>query len=372
MTPVLGTLAALAALLFMIEAGFRVWHRRQHGRDYFVALKFLWGKGHVVSHPFLTFAYRKNGVIDQNQRLPYPLCPDRYRSFHKPLRLNSLGHFGTEPTVQKKERTLRVACLGSSGTVNNIADEDRDYNYPDLLRRCLVADPGIKAGFDNVEVMNCGIGGWTTPDVLIDFELNIVHYRPDAAIFYQGLNDLPLHLMEDYSLDYSHGRRNLGEVLHVIKRGYYWPKIPFLHSYEALRDSLVGTGNVRNEVLGRIERQQPDYQRAYRPLIVEEMALRNLCILCRAHGVRLIVGSYGFFLHRDTQRNRKLREGVDLENETYRRVAKEFALPFVDIDATIPKTSEFFVDAVHFTPAGVQFFATSFAAAVGNERCPVG
>ena len=107
-------------------------------------------------------------------------------------------------------------------------------------------------------------------DVFVDFAVNTVHYVPDCVVIYQGLNDLPLHLMDDYAFDYSHGRRNLGEVMHVIKRGYWLPKLPWWHSYEFAKDRLVGTGNVRNEVIERIETRKPDYSRAYRPLIAEE------------------------------------------------------------------------------------------------------
>ncbi|MCP9796860.1 SGNH/GDSL hydrolase family protein [Cyanobium sp. Lug-B] len=347
--------------LGIVEAAFRLWHRRAYGRNYPVALRFRWCENHVVPHPFLTFAYRKNFVIDKNQRLPYVLHPNRYWSFNKPLQLNSIGHFGDDLSVGRNDDVLRIACLGSSGTANNIADEHQDYNYPDLLREKLASSPEVRQHYRAVEVMNCGIGGWTTLDVFVDFALNVLHYRPQYVIFYQGLNDLPLHLMEGYAFDYSHGRRNLGEAMGEIKRGYYFPKFRWWHSYEFARDKLFGTGNIRNEVLARIDTQSPDYYRSYRPLVAEEMALRNLVLLCRAHGIRMLVGSYVFYLHNDSLRNRKLREGVDIENELYRKVADEYGLPFVDLDGEIPRDNAYFVDAVHFTPLGIDFLAERFA-----------
>ncbi|MFN4276620.1 MAG: SGNH/GDSL hydrolase family protein [Ferrovibrio sp.] len=345
------------AALVVTELLFRLWHRRTYGRDYFVAIKFPWDRGHVVSHPFLTFAYRKHGIIDINQTIPYALWPDRFYSFRQPLRLNNMGHFGDDFRIEKPDGVLRVACLGSSGTANSIADDERDWSYPELLREKLLTDPGIARKYHDVEVLNCGIGGWTTLDVLVNYTLNITHLKPDAIIFYQGLNDLPLHLMDDYALDYTHGRRNLGEALHVIKRGYWLPKIRWWHSYEFAKDRLVGTGNVRNEVLARVETSIPDYSRPYRPLVAEEMALRNLLILARAHGSHIIISSYVFYLHNDSQRNRKLREGVTLQNQLYRRLAGEFGAPFVDLDALMPRDREHFVDAVHFTPQGMRFMA---------------
>jgi lysophospholipase L1-like esterase len=367
MSSIIIAIAALIGALVVAEIAFRVWHRSVHGRDYFVALKFRWTESHVVAHPFLTFAYRKNGVIEQNQRLPYALWPNRYYSFKEPLRLNSIGHFGPELPIERSRGSLRIACLGSSGVANNIADQERDYCWPSMLQDRLASSPPIQRHFSSVEVMNCGIGGWTMIDVLIDFAVNTVHYRPDFVVMYQGLNDLPLHLMADYAFDYSHGRRNLGEVIHVIKRGYRFPKLRWWHSYEFVKDRLVGTGNVRNEVLGCIETCKPDYSRAYRPLVAEEAALRHLLILCRAYGIRVIIGSYVFHDHSGGPRNRKLYEGVRLENAMFRRLAEEFDVPFIDLDGTIAKDRDHFVDAVHFTPAGMEFVAERVADSIVEE-----
>lgn len=367
MAPLILGAAAIVAALVAAEIAFRVWYRRRHGRDYFVALKFRWDENHVVAHPFLTFAYRRNGRIDRNQRLPYALAPNRYFSFKEPLRLNTIGHFGPDLPLAREGRALRIACLGSSGVANTIADELRDYCWPDMMQAQLAAMPRVRERLGAVEVMNCGIGGWTMIDVFIDFALNIVHYRPDYIVLYQGLNDLPLHLMDDYAADYAHGRRNLGEVLHLIKRGYRFPKLPWWHSYEYVKDSLVGTGNVRNEVLSRIETQEPDYTRAYRELVGEETALRNLLVLCRSYDIRVILSSYTFYDHSGTARNKKLREGVSLENALFRRLAGEFDCPFVDLDGMMPKNCDYFVDAVHFTPKGMSVITTCFADAIAVD-----
>lgn len=360
-------IGCLVALLVATEIAFRLWHRRRHGRDYFVALKFRWEENHVVAHPFLTFAYRKNGVIERNQRLPYALAPNRYFSFKQPLKLNAIGHFGPDVPVERPPQTLRIACLGSSPVANTIADEERDYCWPAMLQEHLASAPQVRDRYAKVEVMNCGIGGWTMPDVFIDFALNVVHFRPDYVIIYQGLNDLPLHLMNDYSFDYSHGRRNLGEALHVIKRGYWFPKIGWWHSYEFAKEKMVGTGNIRNEVLASIETQAPDYTREYRPLIVEETALQQIIILCEAYGIRVIVASYVFYDHNGTDRNRKLLEGVQLENKMFRRIANERRCQFVDLAKIFPMERDYFADAVHFAPRGIEFVAARFAEVVIDE-----
>lgn len=361
------SLVCVGSVLFAAELLFRAWYRRVHGHPYFVALKFRWDENHVVAHPFLSFAYRKNGIIERNQRLKYALAPGRFLSFKQPLKLNSIGHFGPDLPLAHDATALRVACLGSSSLGNTIADEDRAYCWPTMLEELLAKAPQLQGRYGKFEIMNCGIGGWTMLDIFIDFALNVLNYRPDYVLIYQGLNDLPLHLMDDYSFDYAHGRRNLGEALGTIKRGYWFPKIARWQSYEFAKEKLVGTGNVRNEVLESVETSEPDYTRDYRPLIAEENALRQIILLCQAHGIGVIISSYVFYDHSGTERNRKLKEGVQLENEMFRKLAGEHGLKFVDLAASIPMRDDYFVDAVHFSPLGMEFVARTMAMALQTQ-----
>ena len=110
-------------ILFIIEIIFRIYYYNKHGRNYHVSIKFPWRESHVIPHPFLSLAYRRNSYIDRNQRLPYPIHTNKYFSFKKPLRINNLGHFGKDFSFKKPDGTLRIACLGHSSTANNIADE---------------------------------------------------------------------------------------------------------------------------------------------------------------------------------------------------------------------------------------------------------
>jgi hypothetical protein len=173
--------------------------------------------------------------------------------------------------------------------------------------------------------------------------------------------------MEGYSFDYTHGRRNLGEALHIIKRGYWFPKLSWWHSYEYAKDRVVGSGNVRNEVLSQVETASPDYAREYRPLLAEENALRQIVLLCKAYGIGVIISSYVFFDHNGTQRNLKLQEGVHLENKMFRKIADEQNCRFVDVAEAFPLQSENFVDAVHFAPRGMTIVANRISAALVAE-----
>ena len=354
-------------ILFIIEIIFRIYYYNKHGRNYHVSIKFPWRESHVIPHPFLSLAYRRNSYIDRNQRLPYPIHTNKYFSFKKPLRINNLGHFGKDFSFKKPDGTLRIACLGHSSTANNIADENRDYCYPEFIESYLAEKLSSSDSTKNVEVYNCGIGGWISIDIMIDFLLNIVHTKPDYIILYYGYNDLYFQLNDNFELDYSHNRKNLGEVLEVIKRGYYFPKIKFWHSYECLKDKLFGSGNVRNEVLRQINISKPKANRGFSNLEVEMHILRNILIVCKYYDIKIIVSSFVYYDHEKTPLTKKFSEGVNLENDLLRSLAKEFDAVFVDAAELVPQKDEFFVDCVHFTPKGMELIAKCFGDAVISD-----
>jgi hypothetical protein len=355
----------LSLVAFAAEVAFRWFYRRLYGKDYHVAIKFPWHRSYVIPHPFLSFIYKKHEIIDQNQRLAYDLWPNRYLSFKNPLRINNYGRFGSDIEIEKRTDTLRIACIGDSTTANNIADEERDYSYPLLLEKFLSDE--LREADMRIEVNNWGLGGWVSADIVIDFLLNVLPTNPDYVILYHGFTDLHLYLMNDFSTDYSHGRRNLGEVIQKIKMAYYLPKIKHWHFYEFLKDRVFGTGNVRNDLLNAITCKKPGLTRDYRDLRIEQAMLRNIAIVCRHYRIKCILSSYAFFPFNSSLAERKMHEGILRENELMAEMAKEFDLQFVDQYGLIPQKKDYFLDWVHLTPMGMNTLARNFGALIVKD-----
>ena len=335
--------------ILCIELAFRIWHQYKFGRPYHVSIKHSWKDSYVIPHPFLSFAYKPNSKINKNQKLPYPLHTNKFYSFKEPLEINSLGHFGPEP---KKEKTkTRVVCIGASTTANNISDGQIDYSYPSILQKYLGND---------YEVLNCGIGGWISPDILINFQLNLLKLKPDIVILYHGYNDLQYHLMENTRSDYSHGRKNLGEVIDYIKRINLLPKIKFWHTYEYIKDKIFGTGNVRNDVLNLINKLPINYLNSYESLKSEKDILENIFILCKHHKIKLITSSFAYYNYNHDMLSNKLEKGVDVQNKHIKELSKKYKAVFVDNNKLIPKEDKYFVDSIHFAPYGMNLLAVSF------------
>ena len=339
--------------IILVEILFRITYYAINKKNYHVSLKLKWKDSYVVPHPFLSFSYKKNTTINKNQKLPYPIHTNKFFSFKEPLNVNSLGHFGDE--FSSKKDKVRILCLGASTTANNISDGKKDYTYPKLLEEYLNKKLNKK-----VEVFNCGIGGWTSVDIFINFVLNLIQLKPDYVILYHGYNDLPLYLMNDFELDYQHGRKNLGEVIHKTKMVNMLPKIKFLHSYEFVKDKLFGTGNIRNDVLRLITKNKIDYTNKYKDFKTQRDIIEQLIILCYVNKIKPIVSTFCYYDHERNLESSRVKEGVEIENRDIKYIAKKLDCWFVDQDKLIDKKDENFVDSIHFTPIGMKKLAQNF------------
>mgnify|MGYP003119908364 CR=1 FL=1 len=339
--------------IVLAELIFRTFYYLKYKKNYFVSLKFLWKDSYVTTHPFLSFSYKKNGVINKNQKLPYPLHPNKFYSYKNPLRINNIGHFGDD--FEEKKDKIRIMCLGASTTANNISDGKKDYSYPKILEEYLNKNSDKK-----FEVFNCGIGGWTSVDIFINFILNLIKLSPDYIILYHGYNDLHLYLMDDFQNDYQHGRKNLGEVLHKIKRAYFLPKIKFLHFYEFCKDKLFGTGNIRNDVLKMITKKKIDYTKKYSDLKNQINIFEHLLVLCNNSNIKVILSSFCYYNYDNSFIHNKIEKGVKIENKLMKDLSEKFKCNFVNQYELIPKSEKYFVDSMHFTPDGMKKLSENF------------
>lgn len=83
--------------------------------------------------------------------------------------------------VARKEKTIRVVCLGESTTQGINSFE----NYPFFLKSLLENNyPNEK-----IEVINAGVQGWISDQLALRTELELANYKPDIVILYTGWND---------------------------------------------------------------------------------------------------------------------------------------------------------------------------------------
>lgn len=92
--------------------------------------------------------------------------------------------FDEEVTVKKPAGVTRVIVLGTSSTEGfRLAKED---NFPSQLQRLLDRDPGG----GKFEVINAGVGGYVSYQLLVYFQEVLLKLSPDIVILYLASNDL--------------------------------------------------------------------------------------------------------------------------------------------------------------------------------------
>jgi len=100
------------------------------------------------------------------------------------FRVNSRGFLGPEFSPAKPAGAVRVFCLGDSTTAGDLLPS-YDDTYPRQLERLLQA----RCPDRPVEVVNAGVGGYSSFQGRRWLETEILDYEPDVVVLYFGWND---------------------------------------------------------------------------------------------------------------------------------------------------------------------------------------
>ena len=118
--------------------------------------------------------------------LAYELTPNmRKRARDTLIKTNGAGMRDRELPIEKGDSTVRIAAIGDSVTFGfGLLSE---YTYPKALERLLNGqDEGFELRF---EVLNFGVGGYSTRDEALVLRHKVGKWRPDVVIVGYVLND---------------------------------------------------------------------------------------------------------------------------------------------------------------------------------------
>jgi lysophospholipase L1-like esterase len=317
---------------------------------------------YVAPHPYLPYTMKANMRVGNAETQHYPLHPGRYGL--QAFSLNNRRMVQDRDVAwQKRPGTTRILCLGASTTANSIWEAGRRHSYPLELQAALDA----ALGTDRCEVINGGTGGWTTAEILVSFALYLIDLRPDVMLLYHGVNDLEASLTAEFEPDYSHSRRNFGEAVARIRLASRFPAITWWKSYMFLKSRWIGFGNSRHDLLKCIRVRPADWRNPFRGLATERRNVDHLIQLCRANGIHVVLSTFAYHVYRGVAEDPlvlKYRDGVAQENGMLRELADRYGLPLADVAAAVPDQDDYFLDTMHFTPAGMRLVAQQFAARV--------
>ena len=357
------SISGLFLYILIIEILFRMLYRVICKRAYVHIPRLPFSRMYVEPHPYLPYVYKKNFLCHREMPVTYPLHRDREYMFAQVF-TNNFRHVngpegGRDIEVPKPERLIRVNCLGASTTGNYIRYNNQNYSYPMELEKTLKgAFPGL-----NIEVNNCGQGGYTSAEILIKFLLDTIDTKPDIVVIYHAYNDLEPSLTADFQSDYSHAKRNLGEIYYLYRLVSKIPDIP-LESWNFLLNYCLFSQNIGFNLLKVVSRGTADIKNDFKGLGTYRRNIEHIINICKANGVHVIASTFCQYLYPEVKNDKvylRYFEGGKLENQVMRELAKMHNLPLVDNEYLIPQEDKYFVDTVHFTPEGMQLLARNIS-----------
>ena len=162
------------------------------------------------------------------------------------------------------------------------------YSYPLELEKILKSKKN-----KNIEVNNCGSGGYTSSDLLVRTLLQNLDTDPDIIIFYHAYNDIKSYLTPGYSSDYSHSRKNLGENYYKFYLGSLIPNIP-LSFFNYLINKWFSQ-NHRYSLVDNISKGEFDLGKKNNieeGLNTYERNLQYLITVCKSRNIKIILCSF--------------------------------------------------------------------------------
>ncbi len=346
--------------LFFTDILFSILYKKKNSTNYKRIKKVSFKDIKVESHPNLPFIYKKNHRSDNNTKLEYPLH-DNFIS--ATTSTNNLGYVngdegGRDIIIPKPRDLYRINCLGASTTQNTLKEKGKNeiFSYPILLEKKL------KKKFNfNLEVNNCGTGGYTSADLLVRFLLQNIDTKPDLVILYHAYNDIRSYLTNNFESDYSHSRKNLGENYYKFYLGSLIPYIPINFINYFINKWL--SQNHRYSLIDSISRGKinlDNHKNLDNGIEIYKRNLQNLITICKSRNIKMILCSFSFYLHdfvKDEKIHNLYEEIVIRENAVMEELAKTNDVDFIDIYNLMPRVDENFLDTIHLTPAGMEILA---------------
>src|SRR6266508_477073 len=181
---------------FLLEVGARLWLNylaTPEQYDRYVLFTSIPAKDYAwTPHPYLSYYPTPNYRKGQTSH-------------------NALGYRNDEFSLDKPDGVYRIVALGGSSTYD-VTIEDNAAIFTAQLEKLLKED----YGYQNVQVINAGVPGYNSWEMLVNLEFRVLDLDPDLVIIYEGTNDVHARLVEPsaYRGDDS-GRRQTWQAPHV-------------------------------------------------------------------------------------------------------------------------------------------------------------
>ncbi len=273
---------------------------------------------------------------------------------------NSLGYRNREFPVKKPEGVFRIVVLGGSSTYT-IKVKDNEETFTAQLEKIL----RDKYGYEDVEVINAGAGGYNSWESLINLEFRVLDIEPDLIVVYHGTNDVHARLVdpESYRGDNS-GRR----------KQWKSPSVPLLEHSALFRVLLRKSGITTQVGIGNFV----DADTAYSPYSIKDhdpaelleknppvyfrRNLNNMIAVSRANDADIILSTWAYSPYFDDYASMGFyQKGLAQNNEVVKEAAASNRVPLFDFASVMPADKKYWADGRHVNELGAEKKAELFA-----------
>ena len=278
---------------------------------------------------------------------------------------NSLGYRNDEFSLEKPDGVYRIVVLGGSSTYD-VSIPDNGKTFTAQLEKLLKEE----YGYLNVQVINAGVPGYNSWEILVNLEFRVLDLDPDLVIIYEGTNDVHTRLVQpaSYRGDNS-GRR----------QAWHAPSVA-LWEHSALLRILSRAMNITRQVSVDDFVSAPTYVSwpfEYRliqenldpaeileanPPIYFRRNLENMVAVAQEHDVQILFSTWAHSPNlndyaAEDYYQQAFRENNDVVNE----VAASHGIPLFDFASVMPQDAVYWADGRHVNEAGALIKAQLFA-----------
>ena len=333
--------------------------------------------------------------VDGSTRPPFRFLRNiRYPSG---LRTNSFGWRGADVSLNKPARTIRIAFVGASTTIDPHGDA---FSYPEYVGRWL-NEWSLARGYGvRFESINAGREGVDSTSIAAIVATELVPVRPDLVVYYEGSNQF---WPADYISDELPPRpRQVAKPIPPIER-YSALALRAHSAWNAWREGYEPPKPaIRVNWPATLDEHDPPLSDPRLPVQLP-VILRDLEAISAAvssYGGTLVPSSFVWLVHRGLVLDRRrdaglysylnesywpfsyahMRRLIDFQNRVFRKYAvSSRLLPFNDVASVYPRDPRLFLDAIHMTPAGIKLKAwlvfqqlvPHLAARIADGRLPL-
>jgi hypothetical protein len=290
---------------------------------------------------------------------------------------NQFGLRGAPITLAKPPKTIRIAFIGASTTINN---HNFLFSYPERVAGWLNLYAQSNHFDARFEALNSGREGLNSEDLQAIVRDELLPLDPDLAVYYEGSNQFP--------------SANAMVTPAIAPRQQIDPRDPIdQHKVPELIRTHLAMGNLLDRALNGFasvgEPRKPIYRLTW-PLGVNEQSpdadspnlplqlptiVKNLDSIrdsLRSIGGELALCSFEWLAkdglplsptrHENIYRQLNtvlwplryadIRRLADFQNLVFRRYAASRGIPFLDVASALPQDPSLFSDAIHMTDTG--------------------